>query len=57
MLRYAARPAWALSRTRVEADDVHLYTRNGDHALTLTGPEFLLRLAAVAMPPRVPLLR
>ena len=46
-----------MSRVRVEGEDVHLYTRDGERALTLTGPELLLRLAAVAMPPRVPLVR
>ena len=57
LLRYAARPAWSMSRLRVEGHDVHLYTRDGQRALTLTAPELLLRLAAVAMPPGVPLLR
>jgi hypothetical protein len=50
---HAARPARSMSWVRLQRGDVHLYTLHGERAFTLTGPELLLRRAAIAMPPRV----
>ena len=61
LLRYCARPAFALDRLEILRDGRIAYrvktVRKGRTHRVMTAPEFLARLAALIPPPRYPLVR